>query len=649
MWLNLYILKFLRLSFGALFGLIILPQFVFGAVVLVENTDDDGAGSFRSALSIANDAEEDVDIIFEIPENDPRRSESGQYQISVLSPLPPLQSDNTIRVNGKGSIILDGNRSKANFPGVTITSSNHEVTGLTIRNFGDGGILVHGSDERNVETVKIYNNKILDNGIYDENGNSGDGVRLAVNVRGSLIFDNLIARNRGNGILLESLTSAVWSNRIYGNYIASNQKNGIRLEGSRNIVGIDINNEPNPNIIGLNNLHGILLNGDFAHGNKLAYNLIGLGPDKKAQGNRLDGIHLKSGAKNNEIGPSMKIFYNGGGVILKGRKTVGNTIEENEIFGNQSEGILMENIDATPSSKILNNRIDQNETQGIHLIGASPKVWENIITSNAEYGLKIGVFDDGNPNIFEDQKLQYSIPEVESNHFHRNKFGGIYSLDTTFKPWDKIEQVNKFQKNFGPDVLAQWKYVFSFTPQNNNFGAISTEITNCTPEKKSCLGREIRELDNLYYVGPEKNFNPKDHHTFFTVTHFVVLNGFRENFSPHNVILTGDEEKSFLLRDADRANMLIYPDTPLQASVIGSSKDKTISGPEQQVHIGVFGYTPQSLPWIWVILMSIVIFFLYHFWLAGHKIHGKQSVFDVGITDDIEEVKKPSKKTSRKK
>jgi len=610
----------------------------FAADLVVTNSSDSGQGTLREALFTANNSQEATTIEFRFDPENTRQDEDGKFLIRVITPLPSITSEHPLTIRGGKKVSLDGASTKSKFPGLTIESSGHNITGLTIQNFGEGGILIHGSDSKNIENIHIADNHILDNGIYDEQGNSGDGIRIAVNVTNCYIYDNLIARNRGNGIRLQSLTSAVWSNYIFGNYISSNQKNGLVLEGSRNLVGIDPNNEPGPNIIILNNLHGILLNGSFGHGNTIAYSYIGVGPDMKPKGNRLEGVHLKSGAKNNTIGPALKIFHNGGGVVIRDHKSFGNVIKENEILANKAEGIYLENIAPEPVTKAWANTIQENATHGIKVVGASPQIWENQINSNDSWGIHVGVYDDANTDLFNNDNIIYSTPSIEGNHIKRNKLGGLYSLDTIYQRWDEIEKINTFSKNYGPDAKVDWKYLFSFTPSTQNFGIIDVEIDNCTIEGDSCSGRETREENGLYYIGPEKNFTLQDYHTFFTVTHFTVNGKFRNNRSPHAVTVTGDDEKSFLLSDTERASKILYKERKLTASVLSEDPNTNErEGPVQQIHIGTLGIDDVSFRWIWFLGAGLILFFLYHFWLAGYKVQGKQGLFDVGLTDHLKE------------
>ncbi|HEY5713968.1 MAG TPA: right-handed parallel beta-helix repeat-containing protein [Candidatus Gracilibacteria bacterium] len=630
---------------------VVLLSLTNAATFEVTNTADDGEGSLRGVITQANNADASAEIRFNLsPETAQFDPQNETYTIYVTSPLPDLMANHTIELMGDEKIILDGSRSKSRFPGITVTSSGHKISGLTIQNFGGGGILVHGSDGQNISNVEIAQNRILDNGIFDENGNYGDGVRLAVNVKDVLIYDNLIARNRGNGIHFQSLTSAVWQNRAFGNFITSNKKNGIRIEGSRNIIGIDPNNTPNPNIIVQNHLHGILINGSFGHGNHLAYNYIGLGPDKNKMGNQLDGIHLKAGAKNNRIGPGLKVYYNGSGIVIKGDLTRGTEIFDNEIFGNSNEGLYLEDIPDDPPTKIQNNIIQQNLLDGIHLSGASPKIWSNHISENQRYGIQMHPYDHDNPNIFEQTDLTYAIPDINENVIERNLSGGLYALDTIMEDWERLEEKNQFRKNFDYDALVEWYNIFGFDPSSNEFGAMKVEVSACTPDKHSCFGNEIREADQGFFVGPDSLFNPRERNTFFKVTHFIIKDGLREEYSPHKITITGDQEKEFYLSDRERARKLLDPNTPLRAQ---SFEDNDITGPVQLTDFGNFGAVTESLKWVWAVVMGIVLFFLYHFWLAGHKIQTRENLFNASILEEVPKAKKkntsPKKKTTTTK
>ena len=631
-------------AFLILLALSLAPQTVQAAVLEVNTLRDDGVGSLRDALLQANASHEKSYVVFKIEE----KNEEGESIIYVDAPLPDITANHPVIIEGNENLILDGSKSKSRFPGLVLRSSGHRLSKLTIQNFGGGGILVHGSDEQNIEDIHIFDNHVLDNGIFDENGNSGDGIRLAVNVRNCSVHDNLIARNRGNGIHLQSLTSAVWQNRIFGNFVTANQKNGIRLEGSRNTLGINADQMPSPNVITQNNLHGLLVNGDFAHGNHVAYDYIGIGPEKNGLGNRLDGIHLKAGAKNNRLGPGLKVYYNGGGIVIKDPQSLGNEITDSEIVANINEGIYIENVVSEPALKIQNNLVSQNHLDGIHINGASPNVWSNHVSENARYGIYLTPYDFDNPDIFEQTELLYSTPDISDNRIERNRQGGLYALDTIFQDWDKVEEQNEFFKNTDYDALVQWYHVFGFDPTSNDFGALKVEISACTPDKKVCSGNEIREGDDGFYVGPNSLFNQKERNSFFKVTHFVVKNKTRADYSPHKITVTGDQEKGFYLSDRERARKVLDDNIPLSAQ---SFTDEEVEGPVHLTHFGNFGIVVRHSQWFWGIIALVIVFFLYHFWLAGHRIKRRDRLFHGGLEKVVAKAKpkKAPKKKAKKK
>lgn len=625
-----------NIFFKSIYVLLFFISTVQAKKIEVLNTQNEGINSFREALFEANNAKEPSTIIFKIPKEDAQfQLSGGKYLIFIKTPLPEIKSEFPITIEGK-NIILDGEKSFSRFTGLTIKSSRHNIKDLTIQNFGNHGILVKGDSLKTVEKIKLQNLHIFDNGTFNKDGNMGDGIHFSINVRKSIISNNIIARNKGNGIFLESQTLDVTQNNLYGNRISGNKKNGIRIEGSANILGKNQENKPLPNIITENNLHGILLSGSFAQNNQITNDFIGSTKDENILGNRLDGIHLKLGAQNNQIGPNLKISNNGGGVILLGEKTNGNKIFENQISFNKSEGILLEKIiDESIKTIISKNKIQNNMGDGIRLYGASPVIQKNFIIRNENYGLFLEVNDNETPDILNQEDEIYSIPQIKDNTLEKNGLGGIYALDTIFENWETIETENKFSQTETFDVLVQWYQLFEITPDSDDFAYLQAEISHCEKNGDSCFGSEIREENHKYYLGSEKSFNPKNRKSFFKVSHFIVKNNVRKNFSPHKIIITGNVEKKLLLNDRVRVNHILENENKnnfdssnspkFQASLKTSffdenKKTELTNFTPNLFNIGKVAQKKEGISFFGTTLSLILTFIFYHFWIAGRKI-----------------------------
>ena len=605
----------------------------FAETFEVTTSADEGAGSFRNALFQANNAQEDSEIVFKIPETDKNFPKTGgKLMIMITKPLPDINAEFPVKITGK-NITLDGSESLSKFSGLTLKSSGHEISGFTIQNFGLHGIAVQGTDEKITEKISLHDLAIFENGTFDENGHIGDGIRFSVNVKNSEIFNNTIARNNGNGIFLQSLTTKIENNKIFGNKILGNEKAGIRVEGANNIFGVDLENRPAPNFIAENKLHGYLFSGNFATENQVSYDYIGTDNVLRDQGNRLDGIRIKLGANNNKIGPNLKIYHNDGGVVIMGEKSVANQILENDIIQNKSEGILIEKVKDNPvnPTNIFQNNILKNIGNGITLHGASPMILQNQIAKNENHGIELLVHDDGTPDVINLHDEVYSMPSIKQNIINENNLGGILATDTIFSNWENIEHENEFNEvRF--DIKVEWLQILKIAKTHDNFSYLQAEVTACKEDGESCLGSELRENDGEYYLGPNKFFNPKNRETFFKVTHFIVKNGERQTYSPHQIKITGAAEKILTLNDRSRVEQVLYSSKINSNFHASASKElylqnfafnenhQNLNLSPNLFSLGEITQQQAGSDSFWLIIAVLLTIFTYHFWKVGQRV-----------------------------
>ncbi len=95
--------------------------------------------TLREALIYANQAAEPVTIVFTLP--------AGDRTITLADPLPTLCGghltlDGDIDADGSPDITLDGTGLPPDADGLTIASAHNTLTGLTLTNMPDGGIVV---------------------------------------------------------------------------------------------------------------------------------------------------------------------------------------------------------------------------------------------------------------------------------------------------------------------------------------------------------------------------------------------------------------------------------------------------------------------------------------------------------------------------
>ncbi len=261
---------------------------------------DSGPGSLRACITETNSVAGTQTITFSI----------SDYRILIESPLPEI-SDNTggtiIDATGK-NIILDGTNC-TNCNGLTISSANNQINGLTIINFNSNGYA----------GVKISGAQAT--------GNEITGCKLG--------NDGTSARANYYGVVISSGATA---NIIGG-----------ATEAERNIISGNID-------------AGVDLNGTGTNYNQIKGNYIGINASGTAALANGVGIHIYSDASSNIIGSTTVgegniIAYNlSDGIYLEGMGSDFNTISGNLIYSNGGLGIDLEP-DGTGAGSGTNNNI----------------------------------------------------------------------------------------------------------------------------------------------------------------------------------------------------------------------------------------------------------------------------------------------------
>ena len=251
---------------------------------------DDGAGSLREAITLAN-ASPGADLInFNLGINTPT--------IKLFEPLHSITQAVTIdgATGGATRIELDGTLAGKSTNGLTITAGNCIIRGLVINRFSINGILISGAG-------------------------------------GNVLQNNFIGTDAAGAMMF------------------ANGESGVRIEGSPNNT-IGGTAAGSGNIISGNGSAGVTLSSTA--GNHLQGNLIGTDASGAPLGNTSSGIRVLGSTTDNTIGGVLPgsgntiAFNNGAGINLFGGAH--NAVLSNAIFSNAGLGIdLSDDAGVTPN------------------------------------------------------------------------------------------------------------------------------------------------------------------------------------------------------------------------------------------------------------------------------------------------------------
>lgn len=319
------------------------------ATFVVVNTNDEGPGTLRAAIDMAN-ATVDADAIeFAIPGDPPFRIAPETTLPTITSPVA-IDATTQPGYDGRPVVELDGsNLGQGN--GLEIEAGASLVRGLAINRFPEHGIEITGQGGNVVEATFIG----TDTTGTAARGNGGAGVFIGdapANTIGATTPKgrNVVSGNSGEGVFLEGPGAA--RNRILSNYI------GVDVSGlnglGNGLVGVLVSNAPDNaigsagagNVISANGYEGVGIEGERATGNRVCSNMIGTGADGlTALGNTFSGIAIEDGASGNLVGgtdalSANRLAYNrnDGVEVVSGRA---NAILGNSIFRNRGIGITL--------------------------------------------------------------------------------------------------------------------------------------------------------------------------------------------------------------------------------------------------------------------------------------------------------------------
>ncbi len=381
---------FIALSFRAL-----------TATYTVTNTNDNGAGSLREAISSANSAAGADNIYFSIPTSDPNYDAgTGTFTISLLSALPMITTgyiniDATSQQTNQGNtnvhgyeIVLRKGTGTFDYP-LLLVSPGNTVKGFIIQGFSYGLMIYNSTATGNT----ITQNYIGTN--YSATAAAATpntyGVAIANGASGNTISNNVVSGNTMLGIGINaSSNNTVLNNRVgtdSSGTMAVPNAYGIGIQNaSSNIIGSLTSG--NGNLISGNTTAGIVIDGLTSTGNQIFGNRIGTDITGTDSLPNESGIIL-SYASNTIIGGSTYSHRNiisgnrGAAIVMNGTGTRNNVVKGNFI-GPDITGIAP-----------LHNYSGINilSSANSNIIGGTLPAERNIISGNLEMGVYIEAAD----------------------------------------------------------------------------------------------------------------------------------------------------------------------------------------------------------------------------------------------------------------
>src|SRR5215213_3864211 len=314
--------------------------------IVVTNANNDGIGSLREAITVANATVGPDTITFNIPG-------AGVRVINLLLPLPEITEavviDATTQPGYAGTPIVELDGANAPFEnGLVITAGNSTVRGLAIGGFDLSGIV-----------LRSCNNNVIQNNYI---GTDATGTQRRQNNTGILLS------NSSNNVIGD--TSAAARNVISGNV------NGIEISGAGNVIqGNFIGTNATGTAAMRNHDRGVTISSNSLFTN----NLIG---------------GTLPGAGNLISGNSFGIFIQAPGTIIQGN-LVGTDVTGTSKIENES-GISVEAPNTligglTPAAR---NVISGN-SRGVVISGEGSKVQGNFIGTDITSTVALGNTFDG--------------------------------------------------------------------------------------------------------------------------------------------------------------------------------------------------------------------------------------------------------------
>lgn len=327
------------------------------ATYTVVNANDNGPGSLRMAITLANAGADPDNIHFDIPG-------AGPHVINLQNPLPALaylthiygysQPGASIATASAPAVIkiaLNGAAAGAGAAGLSISGNYCHVSGLAIYGF-DSGMVISGNFN---DIAGCYIG--LDATGLNPVGNAFDGMiitGLQNKIGRTAPFNRNVISGNSNGI---AIFPSAHSNLIEGNYIGTDATGNTTISnnGSDGISISSSNNRILNNVIAGHSSNNVLISlwadgFPYPEGNVVQSNRIGhhANGSFSSFASNCQGVSLNN-ARNTTITENI-IFGNGcQGVLISGDAATGNLVSNNSIYGNAGLAINLGFDGVTPN------------------------------------------------------------------------------------------------------------------------------------------------------------------------------------------------------------------------------------------------------------------------------------------------------------
>ena len=327
-----------------------------GATLMVTNTSDSGAGSFRQAIIQSNATAGKDTINFNIPG-------AGPHVIPLTAALQaitdPVIIDGTSQPGASCAswpptlqIVLVGTSAGANTSGLVITGGGTIVKGLNIQRFGDHGVALQGSGGNQIDCSFLGTNSTGEA--------TGFGNDIGVMINGSsnnIISRSVISGNDSYGVYIGG--AGATGNQVRGSYVGTNKSGSAALPNGGE--GILVQDAPNALIGGASAALRNIISGNAGHGVAVV---------------SAAGVKIESNFIGTNAAGSAKIANGGAGVSLSSVSgaTIGGTTgdQRNVISGNSGVGIRLS---SSPGVQVLRNYVGVNAAADGKLANGSAGVF----------------------------------------------------------------------------------------------------------------------------------------------------------------------------------------------------------------------------------------------------------------------------------